>query len=140
MMCARQSAAWLLVLAMTGCSLPAPYRTYSPGQVTAPEPPRNALTVYGAASMMPQNGLGLDPTEESVAPLPAPAAPAAATGNTGIAICYNRLWNSADAVKSAAAAACGKDTVPRVVSQGVELDACPLIAPMRAVFACGATP
>ncbi len=136
----RQGTAWLLALAMTGCSMPAPYQTYSPGQVAAPALPQNALTVYGATSTRQQGGLGLDAVEQPSAPLPAPAPPAAATDNTGIAICYNRLWNSPATVKSAAAAACGSGKVPRVMSQGFELDACPVMTPMRAVFACTAAP
>lgn len=122
----------ILSVALGGCSLPAPYQTYSPGMVAAP-PPSSALVVYGATTttrdMVPNSG--------EVEPVPV-ATPAPVQKSAGVSICYNRLWNSPQLVKSAALAACGGGKIsPRVVSQGIDLDACPLLVPSKAVFACG---
>jgi hypothetical protein len=63
--------------------------------------------------------------------------PAPVTASQGVAICYSRLWNKPDAIKSAAVQACGNSPA-RIQSQGIDLDACPLLTPTKAVFACGA--
>jgi hypothetical protein len=135
---------FLLVLALGGCSLPAPYETYPPS-TPPPPPPRapNALTVTGGTTTTPDNemDIGGQPMTTS-APAPAPAsalapAPSSSAGRQ-VAICYNRLWNSAVAVRSAAQQACGGKQAPRVVSQDTDLDACPVLTPSHAVYACGA--
>jgi hypothetical protein len=137
---------FLVTLAVAGCSLPAPYQTYSPG--TAPAPMRRAqvgLTVYGPTNTNPDNLYDPDMQDSVPAPdatfAPAPAAaPAPAptpTPSQRIAICYNRLWNSADAVRSAATQACGGKSAAHVDNQGLDLDACPLMTPTQAVFTCG---
>jgi hypothetical protein len=136
----RMRATWLiplLLLTVSACSsLPVPYQTYSPGEVPLPPLPPTALVVYGATTTSPD----MVPDAAEVEPVPAPAAPSAAgTTSQGVAICYNRLWNAPDAVKSAAIQACGGGNIsPRVTTQGVDLDACPLLTPTKAVFACAA--
>jgi hypothetical protein len=130
----------LMTLALGGCSLPGPSQTYAPGTAPAPVPHPNALVVYGATTTTPENVMDLGDTEltpppapVAVTPPPTSAAPATAQR---IAICYSRLWSSADAVHSAAAQACGK-AAPRLVSQDTDLDACPTLTPTHAVFTCG---
>jgi hypothetical protein len=135
---------FLLMLAVSSCSLPAPYLTYSPG--TAPAPVRRAqvgLTVYGPNNTMPDNLYDPDMQDSAPTPdstfTPAPSTPAQ-TPSQRIAICYNRLWNSADAVRTAATQACGGKSTARVDNQGIDLDACPLMTPTQAVFTCGGGP
>lgn len=139
----------IMALALAGCSsLPAPYETYAPADAPAPTRPQNALVVYGTTTTTPENIVDLGtPTATTPSmftpPTPAPAAtaPAAPANKTRrIAICYSRLWNSADAVRSAASQACGSKAAPRVVDQDVDLDACSLLTPTHAVFACNAAP
>ncbi|MGH7035782.1 MAG: hypothetical protein ACREFL_18785, partial [Stellaceae bacterium] len=77
------------------------------------------------------------PQSAAVPVVPAPAAPAPAPGGE-VAICDNRIWNSADAVRSAASLACGAKSAPQVVSRNIDLNACPVMTPIHAVFACGA--
>ncbi len=126
------------MLALGGCSLPGPYQTYSPGAAPAPVRAPTALTVYGATTTTPENEMNLADQELSgPAPVaPVPASPAPAT-TLRIAICYSRLWNSADSVRSAATQACGAGTAARIVSQDTDLNACPLLTPAHAIFTCG---
>ena len=135
----RRGATWLLLFALGGCSLPGPYQTYSPGAAPAPTPHQTAITVYGATNTTPDNVMDLTDLQEAP-PVPAPPTPppdsAPTTTSQRIAICYSRLWNSADAVHSAAAQACGTNT-PRIVSQDTDLNACPALTPTHAVFSCG---
>jgi hypothetical protein len=122
-----------------GCGLPEPYETYPPS-TPPPPPPRaaNALTVAGATTTTPDNEVEFGEPQSVAAPLvPEPAAPAPTPGGQ-VAICYNRIWNSADAVRSAAALACGAKSTPQVVSRDFDLNACPVMTPSHAVFACGA--
>jgi len=132
---------WLLVLLVSACSLPAPYQTYSPGTAPAPTPSRNALNVYGANTTTADNEMDAvdKQTAEYVPPVvasvPAPAG-SAATGSQRIAICYSRMWNSAEAVRNAAAQACGSNGAPRIVAQDTDLTACPILTPTHAVYAC----
>lgn len=131
-------ALFLLALTLGGCSLPAPYETYPPSTPPAP-PPRspNALTSAGPITTTPDDEL--DFGEQLAAPsAPAPSTPAESGKGRQVAICYSRLWNSAAAVRSAAQQACGTKTAPRVVSQDTDLDACPVLTPSHAVYACGA--
>lgn len=152
-MCRR----WLipiLAVALSGCSsLPAPYQTYAPSDVpaanssdntAAPNPPANALVVYGATTTTPD----MTPDAAEVEPLPSPETPTPETSSSTttssapssqqVAICYNRLWNKPDAIKTAAVQACG-NTAARIQSQRMDLDACPLLTPTKAVFACNAS-
>jgi hypothetical protein len=56
-----------------------------------------------------------------------------------VAICYNRLWHRPESVRDAAVQACGGGTTtPQVTSQGFDINACPLLTPTKAVFACTA--
>lgn len=144
-MCRR----WLisiLAIALSGCSgLPAPYQTYSPGDANTPSagngptPPSNALVVYGATTTTPD----MTPDSPEPEPIPSPAtpapasspAPAATPTSQQVAICYSRLWNKPDAIKNAAVQACG-NTAARLQSQRVDLDACPLLTPTKAIFMC----
>jgi hypothetical protein len=143
----RALATAAVALALASCSaLPAPYQTYAPADTPAPIRPQNPLVVYGTTTTSPENVVDLGIADTATpSPFTPPAAtttpPAAQADKTRrIAICYSRLWNSADAVRSAAALACGNKTSPRVVDQGVDLDACPLLTPTHAVFACSASP
>lgn len=137
----RRAIALLVATAclLGGCGLPDPYETYPPSTPPAP-PPRavSALTVTGATTTTPDNEVEFGEPQSAAAPLvPAPAAPAPTPGGQ-VAICYNRIWNSADAVRSAAALACGAKSTPQVVSRDIDLNACPVMTPSHAVFACGA--
>ncbi|HEY3918847.1 MAG TPA: hypothetical protein VGL83_13695 [Stellaceae bacterium] len=129
----------LVSAALGGCSLPAPYQTYSPSDVPPPSLPTSALVVYGATTTTSD----MVPDSAEPEPVPVTAAPAGDAGkkSDGISICYNRLWNSPDAIKSAAAQACGNTTMsPRIISQNIDLDACPVLTPTKAVFSCGTAP
>lgn len=128
-------AAWLLVIALAACSLPPPYQTYSPGTAAPPPPP---ATTALATPMGVTSAANVDQPETAPEPVPTPAPIPipSASGQLRIAICYNRLWNAAAAVRSAATEACGNYGKPQVVSQDLNLDACPLLTPTRAVFAC----
>lgn len=126
--------AFLTVL-LAGCSFPAPYQTYSPTAVTAPVLNSNALVVYGETTTTPD----MVPDAVTIQPLPTPAAPGSAPKEQSVSICYNRIWNKPDAITTAATQACGRPSLsPRVVSQGIDLNACPLLTPTKAVFACTA--
>lgn len=122
-------AAWLSVFGLTACSFPAPYETYSPGSVTAPAQYQRAITAYGFAES-PQKERH---DESRQTPDTVPASPTIYRDT--VAICYGRLWNTAESVRSAAAEACG-DRSPRIIRQNIDLDACPLLTPIHAVFAC----
>jgi hypothetical protein len=135
----------VVTLALSSCSLPGPYQTYSPGTPAAPSPPANALVVYGVNTTTPENEMDTvdaapNPTtaSNSTTPAPEPAAPATTTaaGSQRVAICYSRLWSSADAVHTSAVQACGGKAA-RIVGQDTDLDACPALAPTHAIFACG---
>ena len=130
----RRCAAWLLLLALSGCG---PYQTYSPGTAPLPVTHTNAIPVYGTKTTTADNEMDLTDLQPTP-PVPAAAAPppTATTTEQRIAICYSRLWSSADAVHGAAAQACGNNT-PRIVSQDTDLSACPALTPTHAVFACG---
>lgn len=133
---------------LAGCSLPAPYQTYSPGDLTGPAatttPAPTPTVVYGAttttADMVPDNVEEPPPAQLPAATTPVALATAIAPlpGNGGIAICYSRLWNKPETVKAAAVQACGANTSPQVTSQGIDINACPLLSPTKAVFSCGA--
>jgi hypothetical protein len=124
----------LLAIGLSGCGLPAPYQTYSPTQTAAPPPQIAPLIIYGATTTTPD----MVPDAPVIAPVPLPPAPTAAPASNRVAICYNRLWNKPDAIKAAAAQACGGAPSPQVTDQGIDIDACPLLTPTRAVFACSA--
>ncbi len=136
------SALFLLALSLGGCSLPAPYETYPPSTPPAP-PPRspNALTSAGPITTTPDNEMDFGAQPTTTAPAqstPADKTPAESSKGRQVAICYNRFWNSASAVHSAAQQACGSKTAPRIISQDTDLDACPVLTPSHAVYACGA--
>lgn len=129
---------WLVALALGGCGLPGPYQTYSPGTPPTPVPVPTALTVYGATTTTLENEMNLADQALSepppIAPVPA-SPPTAATPR--IAICYSRLWNSAESVRVAATQACGAGSAARIATQDTDLNACPLLTPTHAVFTCG---
>ena len=124
-----------LALTLGGCAMPAPYQTYAPNQGSAPPPPAAPIIVYGATTTMPD----MMPDSQVIEPVPAPPAPTAAPPGNRVAICYSRLWNKPETIKDAAVQACGGAAAPQVTSQGVDIDACPLLTPTKAVFACSAT-
>jgi hypothetical protein len=136
-------AAWLVVAALAGCSMPAPYQTYAPGDVPASAQSPNAITIYGATTTAPDMSRDLGTADSTAPEATAPAMTRSALllpdpGARGVAICYNKLWNDPDAVKAAAATACGDAGAPQIIRQGVNLDTCPLMSPTRAVFSCRA--
>jgi len=134
----RMRKFWLVVVSAVGlasCGLPAPYQTYAPNQPAAPPPPPTPLIVYGATTTQPD----MRPDAAEIAPVPAPPPATAPPISNRVAICYNRLWNKPETIKNAAVQACGGATAPEVKSQGTDLDACPLLTPTKAVFACSAT-
>ncbi len=126
-------AAWLSVVALAACSFPTPYETYSPGSVTAPVQPQKAITAYGFA-VSPQQ-MAHHESQQRSEPTPG----SSTIYHDTVAICYGRLWNTPESVHSAAAEACG-DRTPRIISQDIDLDACPLLTPVHAVFVCTGTP
>jgi hypothetical protein len=150
----RMCRHWLIcivAIALSACSgLPAPYQTYSPSDVAAPNspdnaaapsPPANALVVYGATTSTPD--MAPDSSEPEPVPSPDTSAPtsnpepAATPSSQQVAICYNRLWNKPEAIKNAAVRACG-NSAARLESQRIDLNACPLLTPTKAVFVCSA--
>jgi hypothetical protein len=132
---ARRHAMCLLLLALSGCG---PYQTYSPGTAPLPVTHTTAIPVYGTKTTTADNEMDLTDLQPTPPAPAAAASPPASTSTTEqrIAICYSRLWSSADAVHSAATQACGNGT-PRIVSQDTDLGACPALTPTHAVFACG---
>jgi hypothetical protein len=124
----------LSAFVLSGCGLPAPYQTFAPDEAVAPPPPSAPLVVYGSTTTLPD----MVPDTTQIEPVPLPAAPTAAPTSNRVAICYNRLWNKPDAIRDAAAQACGGAPSPQITSQGVDINACPLMTPTKAVFACSA--
>jgi len=124
----------LVALVLSGCGLPAPYQTYAPDQASAPPPPPAPLIVYGATTTTPD----MVPDAPVLAPVPVSPTLSSAPASNRVAICYSRLWNKTDDVKTAATQACGGAPAPQVTSQGIDIDACPLLTPTKAVFACSA--
>jgi hypothetical protein len=124
-----------MAFALGGCGLPAPYQTYTPDGAPPPTPPPSApIIVYGATTTTPD----MVPDAPVLAPIPVPPAPTTAPASNRVAICYNRLWNNSETIKNAAVQACGGAASPQVNSQGVDIDACPLLTPTKAIFACSA--
>jgi hypothetical protein len=124
----------LSALVLSGCGLPAPYQTYA-DQVPPPPPPPTPIVVYGTTTTTPD----MVPDSPVLEPVPAPPTPTAPPPSNRVAICYNRLWNKPETVKTAASQACGGTAAPQISSQGVDIDACPLLTPTKAIFACTAT-
>lgn len=56
--------------------------------------------------------------------------------NAPVSVCYSRLAAGPDQVTAVAASECGKGETPKLVDQGVDLTACPLLIPIRATFSC----
>ena len=126
----------LLAVALGGCGLPAPYQTYTPDQAAAaPTPPSAPIIVYGTTTTTPE----MVPDAPVLAPVPVAPTPTSAPSSNRVAICYSRLWNKPETIRDAAVQACGGAVTPQVTSQGVDIDACPLLTPTKAVFACSAT-
>lgn len=53
-----------------------------------------------------------------------------------VAICYDFVASSRDAVQKAAQLECGPNTLPTRVDTDWKLDHCPLLLPARATFVC----
>lgn len=51
-------------------------------------------------------------------------------------LCYNRIETTPDQLHALAAEACN-GAPPRMLRQGADFSACPLLVPMRLAFACG---
>ncbi|HEX3972520.1 MAG TPA: hypothetical protein VHX19_14415 [Stellaceae bacterium] len=124
----------LSLLVLSGCGFPAPYQTYAPSEAPPPPPPVAPLIVYGATTTMPD----MTPDSPIIAPVPVAPPPTTAPPSNQVAICYNRLWNKPDTIRTAAAQACGGAPSPQITSQGFDIEACPLLTPTKAVFACSA--
>lgn len=125
----------LSTIALASCGLPAPYQTYAPDQPSAPLIRPSPIIVYGSTTTMPD----MVPDASEVEPVPAPAPATSAPASNRVAICYNRIWNRLDTIKDAAVQACGGAPSPQITSQGLDIDACPLLTPTKAIFACGAS-
>jgi hypothetical protein len=52
-----------------------------------------------------------------------------------VAVCYNALFATPEAVRSIAEEACGSGTIPKPIGQDMRLN-CPLLTPVRANFVC----
>jgi hypothetical protein len=67
-----------------------------------------------------------------------PQQPAAGVKDAGprVAICYDWLATSKDAVKKAAQDECGANTLAARIDTDWKLDYCPLLLPARATFVC----
>lgn len=100
----------LVALALAACSNFAPFETQTPSLGPGGQQQATAQELVTAA--------GLNP---AYAP---------------VSVCYSRLAASPDQVKAVAAEECGKGETPRLVDQGVDLSACPLLVPIRATFSC----
>jgi hypothetical protein len=137
----------LLLPLLCACSSLAPFQTAAPNVPAAPPPVADALPIFGVTTTTPENMLSdSDSTVETPAPgiehTPQASAAPIAMGPTGdplkpsqVAICYNRLSASPGEISDNARQACFGAT-PRLTGQGWDLDACPLLMPVRAVFAC----
>ena len=126
-----------LSLVLCGCGWPAPYQTYAPGTGSAPPlAPSVPVVVYGTTTTTPDM---VPDTTDLNTPAATPFIPATTPtpGANVVAICYSRLWNKPDVVRDAATLACGTGTTPRLTSQKVDVEACPLLTPTKAVYACG---
>ena len=135
---------WFLPLVLVGCDGPSPYQTYSPGTAVPLAIGPNNLMVYNANNTTPENDMNQSDAPAVFAIAPTGAAPDGTlvpdSGNkVAIAICYSRIWNTTQSVKAAAAQACGGGTA-RLIRQGTNLDACTLLTPTQAVYACAAAP
>jgi len=51
-------------------------------------------------------------------------------------LCYNRAETTPDQLHALATEACN-GTAPRLLRQGADFSACPLLVPMQLAFACG---
>jgi hypothetical protein len=127
----------LLAIALGGCGLPPPYQTYAPdGAAPPPPPPVSApIIVYGTTTTTSD----MVPDAPVIEPVPLPPTPTTAPASNRVAICYSRLWNKPETIKDAAVQACGGAAAPQVTGQGIDVDACPLLTPTKAVFSCSAT-
>jgi hypothetical protein len=52
-----------------------------------------------------------------------------------VAVCYNALFATPEAVRRVAEEACGSETIPKPVGQDMRFN-CPLLTPVRANFVC----
>jgi hypothetical protein len=123
-----------LAIALGSCGMPAPYQTYAPNQGAPPPPPAAPIIVYGTTTTMAD----MVPDSPVIEPIPLPSTPTSAPPSNQVAICYSRMWNKPESIRDAAVQACGGAAAPQVTSQGVDIDACPLLTPTKAVFACSA--
>jgi hypothetical protein len=67
--------------------------------------------------------------------VPRYADPGVVDAGPRIAVCYNAMFATPEAVRHVAEEACGVDGVPRPVEQDMRLS-CPLLTPVRATFIC----
>jgi hypothetical protein len=52
-----------------------------------------------------------------------------------VAVCYNAMFSTPEAIRRVAEEACGSGTIPKPVGQDMRLS-CPLLTPVRANFVC----
>ena len=64
---------------------------------------------------------------------------AAAPTEGQYSVCYSTLYGSPEQVRAFAAQECGSAT-PRLVQQSLDLSQCPVLTPMRAIYACRKPP
>ena|SRR5438270_3815782 len=63
------------------------------------------------------------------------ATPGTVDAGPRVAVCYNAMFTTPEAVRRVAGEACGSDTIPQPAEQDVRLS-CPLLTPVRATFIC----
>lgn len=97
-------------LALAGCTSFAPFETQTPN-----------LGPGGQAQQTPQELV---------------ASAGASPADAPVSICYSRLSTNPAQVAAMAAEECNKGETPKLVDQGVDLVACPLLIPVRATFSC----
>lgn len=97
-------------LALAGCNTFAPFETQTPNLGPGGQREETAQQMVAAAGASP--------------------------ANAPVSVCYSRLATAPDQVKAIAAAECDKGETPKLVDQGIDLVACPLLVPVRATFSC----
>ena len=100
----------LAALALTACSNFAPFETMTPNTGPGDQRVTNPQVLVAAAGQNP--------------------------ANAPVSVCYSRLAAGPDQIKAVAASECGKGETPKLVDQGFDITACPLLIPIRATFTC----
>jgi hypothetical protein len=67
--------------------------------------------------------------------LPRDADPGVVEAGPRVAVCYNAMFSTPQAVRRVAEESCGAGTIAQPAGQDMRLD-CPLLTPVRATFIC----